>query len=96
MPLQFPDVPEHVRAYLYRIALTVAVLLVGYGVVSEGEADLWVQVLAAVLAIGPSALAAKNTSVRDPDAGQSVLVVALIAAAVCLVLLLLLDVIHIR
>lgn len=53
---------ESTRAYLYRIALAVSVLLVAYGVISEARADVWLQVILAVLAIAPSALATKNTS----------------------------------
>lgn len=53
---------EATRAYIYRIALVVAVLLVAYGFIGDAESQVWLQLVAAVLAIGPAALATKNTS----------------------------------
>ena len=62
--LNRPTMPEHVRAYIYRISVALMPLLILYGVLSESEAALWVGVVAAVLSVGESALAARNTSVR--------------------------------
>jgi hypothetical protein len=55
---------ERTRAYIYRIGTALLPLLILYGVVSEAEAALWVGVLAAVLAVGEGALAAKHTSTK--------------------------------
>lgn len=53
---------EATRGYIYRIALVVAVLLVTYGFLSDAESQVWLQLVGAVLAIGPATLATKNTS----------------------------------
>jgi hypothetical protein len=52
---------QNTRAYIYRVAVAVMPLLILYGVISEQAAALWVGVLAAVLSVGSSSLAAKNT-----------------------------------
>jgi hypothetical protein len=55
--------PEHVRAWIYRVLLSLVPIAVAYGVVTEQEASLWVAVAAAVLGNG---LATLNTS-TDAD-----------------------------
>lgn len=93
MPIRFPDIPERIRAYFYRLVAAalpvIAVLDDGFDLTDPADA-------AAVLGFLAAILATANTSRNPDDAGQSVLVVALIAAAVCFLLLLALDVIHIR
>lgn len=64
------NVPERTRAYLYRISIALMPLLIMYGVISEHAAALWVGVLAAVLSVGESTLAARNTS-RSPTTFNS-------------------------
>ncbi|HEX7038689.1 MAG TPA: hypothetical protein VF202_01090 [Trueperaceae bacterium] len=58
--------PEHVRAYIYRVLTALAPLLVAYGVVAEGTVGLWLQLAGAVLAAGGTGLAAAYTSTRRP------------------------------
>lgn len=53
---------EATRGYIYRIALGVGALIVGYGLISGDELALWLDVVAGVLLVGPPALATKNTS----------------------------------
>lgn len=53
---------EKTRAYIYRVCVAGAVVAVAYGVISEEQSALWLQVIVALLAIAPSGLAAKNTS----------------------------------
>ena len=59
-----PNIPQATRAYLYRIVTVLAVLAVARGWVSPDEAPLFVEVIAAVLAIGTPALAARNTPTK--------------------------------
>lgn len=61
---------ERMRAYLYRIGVALVPLLVGYGVVAESQAALWLGLLGAVLATGEVALAAAHTSTRQSDRGR--------------------------
>lgn len=56
---------ERTRAYLYRVALVALVALVAYGVLDENQAEVWTQVVAAVLAIGSAGLATANTSTKS-------------------------------
>lgn len=56
--------PEHVRAYLYRIATALIPLLVVLGVVAGDQAQLVLNVVAAVLGVGASGLAAANTTTK--------------------------------
>jgi hypothetical protein len=56
---------EQVRAYLYRVALVVLVVLVAYDVIGEGEVAMWTEVVAAVLAVGSAGLATANTSTKS-------------------------------
>ena len=47
------------RAWLYRVLLAVSALVVGYGLITDEQAVLWLAVAAAVLGNG---LAVKHTS----------------------------------
>jgi hypothetical protein len=58
------SIPESTRGYLYRVALAVGALLVGYGLIEKGDAPMWLMLLAAVFGVGPSALATANTKVK--------------------------------
>ena len=58
--------PEHVRAYIYRVLTALVPLLVAYGVVTEGTVGLWLQLAGAVLAVGGTGLAAAHTSTKRP------------------------------
>ena len=55
---------EHVRAWIYRVALAVIGLLVAYGLLSEGEAAQWALLAAALVGLGTDGLASKNTSTK--------------------------------
>lgn len=56
---------ERTRAYIYRIVLAVAALLVAYGFITAEEAGHWAVLAAAVLAIGGDALAVTYTSTKE-------------------------------
>lgn len=58
--------PEHVRGYIYRLLTPIAGLLVFYGVITETERGLWLQVVGAALLMGEGTLAARNTTIRRP------------------------------
>jgi hypothetical protein len=60
------NVPQHVRAYIYRIATVLATIAVLKGWVGAEEAPLLLELVAAVVAIGTPALAAANTP-RHPE-----------------------------
>jgi hypothetical protein len=53
---------EKSRAYLYRVAFALLVAAQGFRWLSVEESDLIANVLTAVLGVGASALAVKNTS----------------------------------
>lgn len=58
------------RAYIYGVSIPLIALLVGLGYLTDGTAGLVLNLVAAVLGVGSSALAAVNTSVpkdRDPN-----------------------------
>lgn len=57
---------EAVRAYIYRILLALAPLLVAYGLIADNLVALWLVVAEAILGLG---LAAANTSTKKqiPD-----------------------------
>lgn len=55
---------EPVRAYIYRVATALILVLGLYGVVSNDEAVVWRDAIEVVLLAAPSALAAKNTSTK--------------------------------
>jgi hypothetical protein len=59
------SIPESARAQLYRVSLAVMALLVGYGFIEQGDAPLWLMLLAAIFGVGAPALASANTS-RKP------------------------------
>lgn len=59
------------RAYIYGISIPLIALLVGLGYVTDGTASLILDLVAAVLGLGTSALAVVNTDAkpeRDPNA----------------------------
>ncbi|MFG0329215.1 MAG: hypothetical protein ACF8PN_04885 [Phycisphaerales bacterium] len=58
---------EQTRAWLYRIALALGAVAIAYGWITDDQADVWLQVIAAVLLVGPAGLAAANTSTSNPD-----------------------------
>lgn len=53
------------RTYIYGLAIAVMPLLVAYGLLSAEQAPLWLALAAALLAVVPPALAARNVT---PDA----------------------------
>ena len=55
---------ESTRAYIYRIALAALAVLSLYGIIGPDEIPVWTGVVVAVLGIGTSALATKNTSTK--------------------------------
>ena len=57
MPIQFPDIPEHVRAYFYRVVVAVLPLLVLFGVIDIDDVGLWLGFAAAVLAVANTSVA---------------------------------------
>lgn len=57
--IRFNDVT---RAYIYRVLLSVQALAIGYGLITEEAAALWVNVVSAVLGLG---LAVQNTSTKN-------------------------------
>jgi CHASE2 domain-containing sensor protein len=56
---------ESQRAWLYRVLTAAGVVAVGYGVFTQDEADLWIQLAAAILATGGLGLAAANSSTKS-------------------------------
>lgn len=56
---------EKTRAYLYRVGTAVIPLLVALSLLTEDIAQLVLGIVAAVLAVGEGALAARHTSTRD-------------------------------
>lgn len=59
--IQFPNIPEQVRAYFYRVVVAVLPLLVLLDVIEPDEVSLWLALAAAVLATA-------NTSTKPADA----------------------------
>lgn len=55
---------EATRAWLYRVAGAVQLLLVGYGVMAEEQGALWLALVAALLGTGTAAVAARHTSTK--------------------------------
>lgn len=55
---------EPTRAYVYRVALAVLVVLALYRVVAGDAIDEWTELLRAVLGIAPVGLAVANTSTK--------------------------------
>lgn len=65
---------EPVRVYLYLVLVAIVALLVSYGIVNDGDRDLWLALGAAVLAVpGIEAARARVTPTaklpRDADPG---------------------------
>lgn len=58
--------PEHVRAYVYRLLTPIGALLTFYGLVNENALGLWLQLAGAALLVGEGALAARHTSTTRP------------------------------
>lgn len=58
------NLPEHQRAYIYRIVLAAIPLLVLYGLLSEAEAAEWGYLVAAILGVAADSLAVKNTTTK--------------------------------
>ena len=56
-----------VRQYLYTLTSTVIALLVGLNVVDAGQVPLWLSVVAAVLGLGSSTVAAVAVSQQRRD-----------------------------
>ncbi|MGX9346392.1 phage holin [Microbacterium sp. KNMS] len=62
LPTQTPNrwVPRpELRAWLYAIGIALAAMLVGYGVFSAEQGELWVALLGAILGV-TNAVAARN------------------------------------
>ena len=55
---------EAKRAYIYRVVLVLLAVAVAYGLIEGTDVDLWTQLVTAVLGIGASGLATKNTSTK--------------------------------
>ena len=58
------------RAYIYGVSIPLIALLVGLGYLTDGTAGLVLNLVAAVLGVGSSALAVANTDAkpeRDPN-----------------------------
>lgn len=58
---------ESTRAYLYRVSIAVQPILVGYGLLSDSNAALWLGLVGAVLGVGTNVAAAANTSTKTPE-----------------------------
>lgn len=57
-------IPEHVRAYIYRVLVALQPILTVYGIVDDRAAALWLGLAAAILGLG---LATANTSTSRGD-----------------------------
>lgn len=55
---------EATRAYLYRIVGAVLALLLIYGIVGSDQIDSWDALIQALLGLGVTGLAVKNTSTK--------------------------------
>jgi len=55
------------RKYIYAVSIPVLALLVSLGVVADGTAGLILDVVAAVLGVGTSALAVVNTPASEAE-----------------------------
>lgn len=67
MPIQFPEIPERVRAYFYRLAGAVLAALVAFDVIDGGDLPVILNVVAAVLGLAATGLAVANTSAKPAD-----------------------------
>ena len=59
------NIDETTRAWLYRVSLAVITILIGYGILAEGEAANWALLVGAVLGFGDGLLATANTSTDE-------------------------------
>lgn len=59
------NIPASVRRQLYPVALAVAALAVGYGLLTEEQAALWVAVVASIVGTGVA-------TANRPDANENV------------------------
>lgn len=59
------NIPEQVRAYIYRVLTYVSPIIVFYGLATIQEAGLWLTLAGAVLGLS-NGLAAMNTSTTKP------------------------------
>lgn len=64
--MTIPRLSEATRAYIYRVALALFAAGVVYGIIEKDDVEIWLPILMAVLGIGSSGLAARNTS-TDPN-----------------------------
>ena len=55
------QIPPSARRWAYRVGAAAVPLLVGYGVIAESTASLWLGLAGALLATGELGMAAKNT-----------------------------------
>lgn len=55
---------ESTRAYIYRVLAVAGVVAVGYGLITQEQAGLWVQLAGTILATSATGLAAANTSTK--------------------------------
>jgi hypothetical protein len=58
---------EHHRAYFYRVAGTVGILLTGEGLITDGTWSRVALVIGAILGVGGNGLATANTSTERPE-----------------------------
>lgn len=82
---------EATRGWIYRVALVAIPLLVGYGILDDATAALWVAAAGALLTHG---LAAVNTSVssspaRHADNGEGIVTLIVVCAVVATLVFLL-------
>jgi hypothetical protein len=59
--MSIPNVPQHVRAYVYRVLVAVFAVLALHGVVTTDEVPVYLDVAESVLALSAVSLAARNT-----------------------------------
>lgn len=85
--------PER-RAWIYIVAAATVPLLAFYGLVADAAIPLWIAFGGAFLSTGTAALHTPTRTTHH-DEGHSLVVVALVAAVVCLLILLALDLVSI-
>ena len=56
---------EQYRAYVYRILVAAGVVAIAYGLITQDQVVVWLQLLGTVLATGGVGLAAANTSAKS-------------------------------
>jgi hypothetical protein len=61
------NLSANTRTYIYGIAIALVPILVSFGLLTEDRAPLFVTLIAAVLASGPSVLAIRNVTPDTPD-----------------------------